>query len=403
MRIGRLRPLVAAALVAATAAPAAVAAPAPGASAEAWYWRPQTPAAVPVRVPAVDADGLLPVAVTAGQPQKVALLAVDPGDPSATAVRLTLALETGTGAEVNAAGAAIRACLVTADWVPVDAGPWDALPPYDCDAGADVEIRREAGEAVAEADLSALASAWAAGVVNHGIALVPDPAGAADATWQVSFRGITLGGVEVRSEGAPPRLLPAEPSQSAPVRVDAPAPVVAAPPTPVTARRPVPVVAAVPARIPPPPRPKAVAPVAEPVAAPLTTRVTPAVVVGALPFERGLEGSAVAAGMLLSGVAGALVALAAGRRSRRQLYLGAGVSVWCMAAGAILLSWNGAAGQPVVWAQVPYLASGALTAVLLVIMGCTLVVASAAMALPPTHPLVGVARLLRPGTRTGLG
>lgn len=390
MTIGWLPRLVVAVLLGGAIMPfplAAAASTDAGAPAEAWYWRPQTPSAVPARLPPLDAEGLLPVAVTAGEPHKIALLAIDPGDPGATSVQVSLMLDTRPGAEVNAADVALRACLVTAGWTPVVAGRWEELPSYDCDTGAEVEVGGDSAPRVARADLSAHVAAWSTGVPNHGIAIVPDPDRSRGATWQVSVRGITLGGVEVRSSGAPPELMPTETPNSGTAAPPSPrAPefpeLVLHTPTPAPVRSPAPASsAATPA-----------SPAGRPI---MPAEGRGAVVIAALPFERALEVAAAVAAILLAAIVGAAAAVGTGDRSSRGRYLGAGVSAWCLAGGAVLLAWSGAARQPVVWAQVPYLASGALAAVLLVLIGCALVIASAAVALPAGHPLIRVVRRLR--------
>ena len=96
-----------------------------------------------------------------------------------------------------------------------------------------------------------------------------------------------------------------------------------------------------------------------------------------LPVDRGLEKAELWAFLVFAAV---LIVFAAGtgrRVGRARIQRRVAVAAWVLAVIAGIASYEGAAGQPELAAQLPYLASGALLALLLVIIGVALMVASA--------------------------
>lgn len=322
----------------------------------------QTPVAVPLRAPSTDAAGTLPVSVHAGQPTKMSVIDLGEVAPGAKA---TLSLD--AAGSVMPETAQVQGCLVTGPWQPADSGPWDARPSYDCETSGDLTL--DGSEATL--DLTELAASWADGTANLGVALVAQTPIAAGATWQITFRGFPLGGISLTS-GASETVPDAEPlptfeSEDAPVGADAPEGLfdLGAAPLPAV---PAPPVAAVP-----------------PVSAGAGPDLVPRVL-AAVAFDRARE--------LVAGVAALLVAAAVAGVTRhryrqlataRHLAVAAGATV--LALSMVALTWAGVARQPVTWAQVPYLASSGLAAVIFTLIGCTFFVASAAGTLPAHHVL----------------
>ena len=96
-----------------------------------------------------------------------------------------------------------------------------------------------------------------------------------------------------------------------------------------------------------------------------------------LPLDRGLEKAELWAFLVFAAV---LVVFAAGtgrRVGRARIQRRAAVAAWMLAGLIGIATYEGAAGQPELAAQLPYVASGALLALVIVIIGSALIVAAA--------------------------
>lgn len=115
-------------------------------------------------------------------------------------------------------------------------------------------------------------------------------------------------------------------------------------------------------------------------------------VLGAVAFDRGRELVAGVAALLVAAViAGVTLHRFEHLAMARHLAVAAGATG--LALSMVGLTWAGVARQPVTWAQLPYLASSGLAAVIFTVIGCTFFVASAAASLPANHVLRRLARV----------
>jgi len=93
-----------------------------------------------------------------------------------------------------------------------------------------------------------------------------------------------------------------------------------------------------------------------------------------IPVDRGFEAAASWALLVLVAViVGGAVASTPSRRARQRR---AGAALMASAALFLVAGWSGTAGQLATWAQVPYLLGAVLPALMLSLVGVTLVIAS---------------------------
>lgn len=199
--------------------PAASAAEAPkpgelrGASiAQAGWWSrvnqepPENPLVAPPGPPAPGAPaGSLPVAVTAGEPQRLSAIEFAPqGQPDAEVTAFVISMkENGErGSQLNPDAAAVLACPVTESFfVAGDNGRWQNQPTYDCEDGAVKGVRGADGVWVF--DLTPLAADWLASDRSTAPAVVLAPVIADEESrprsFQVVFDGPKANGVGVRA------------------------------------------------------------------------------------------------------------------------------------------------------------------------------------------------------------
>lgn len=349
----------------------------PGVAAEAWFWKGQAPSSSPVPFPSPDPDGHLPVALVGGDIQKVSLVRLDVDRSSAVSASVTFAApgDEPTG-DANADQAVLRACLVTAAWDAGPAQPFDRLPAVDCTSPVPGAFAGTGPDRKVTFDLTAFLARWSSGTPDFGIAIEPDTAvanGPAPATWQIGLHGAARDGVTVTSNssaassstsdtsaaGAGPATGTSSSSSSS-FGSDSSATVPYAFPAPPSDGS-----AATPAAGP------SVA--ARPVAGgqPASTGgVAASRVLAGIPVNRRVEIGLWWALALFAAASGLVAVVTASTRSQRELRLaGAASMVAMLLTGA---TWQGAAGQATAWAQVPYLASGGLLALVTGIVAFTL-------------------------------
>ena len=148
-------------------------------------------------------QGSLPVAATFGEPQSDAAIAiVVPEGMQATRLVMTLAIAEGSGAESNAAQAALQACPIVSFWGSTENGKWEDRPEADCSKAA-VEGLPTEGERSWSFDLTPIAELWAdefESIGQNGV-LITESA-SPPATFQIAFAGVP-GGVTFDAELAP--------------------------------------------------------------------------------------------------------------------------------------------------------------------------------------------------------
>jgi hypothetical protein len=177
-----------------------------------WWWVANQPpaetglVAYPQQSPPNIPAGHLPVAATAGEPDKVVALelrlAAKPGSlvESATVV---LQESASPGANANAESAKILACPVTeAFWADGAAARWDGKPTYDCDLAQAAGVRDEKG--LWTFDLTMLASTWLGeGATGSPSFVLVEGADAPD-SFQVTFAGLEDKGIGFVAKFLPP-------------------------------------------------------------------------------------------------------------------------------------------------------------------------------------------------------
>ena len=177
-----------------------------------WWWAANQPpaetglVAYPQQSPPNIPAGHLPVAATAGEPDKLValelLLTAKPGSlvESATVV---LQESASPGANANAESAKILACPVTeAFWADGTAARWDGKPTYDCDLAQAAGVRDEKG--LWTFDLTMLASSWLAeGATGSPSFVLVEGADAPD-SFQVTFAGLADKGIGFVGKYLPP-------------------------------------------------------------------------------------------------------------------------------------------------------------------------------------------------------
>lgn len=169
-----------------------------------WWWVANQPpkeaetglAAYPQPTPPNIPSGSLPVAATAGEPDKVSAvelrLDAKPGALAQTA-ELVLQESASPGASANAETAKIIACPVTEGfWADGSAARWEAKPEYDCDLAQSSGVRDAKGRWTF--DLTSLASLWL-GETPTSSSFVLVEAVDAPESFQVTFDGLAANGI----------------------------------------------------------------------------------------------------------------------------------------------------------------------------------------------------------------
>jgi hypothetical protein len=177
-----------------------------------WWWVANQPpaetglVAYPQQSPPNIPAGHLPVAATAGEPDKVAavelLLDAKPGSLVESA-KVVLQESSSPGASANAEAATILACPVTeAFWADGTAARWDGRPTYDCDLAQAAGVRDEKGRWTF--DLTMLASSWLTeGSTGSASFVLVEGADAPD-SFQVTFAGLADNGIGFVGKYLPP-------------------------------------------------------------------------------------------------------------------------------------------------------------------------------------------------------
>lgn len=179
-----------------------------------WWWAANDPAVDPgVASPPQPTspnvpDGALPVAATAGDPDKLSAVELAlprrPGSYVESAV-MVLRESADPKATVNVEAAAVVACPVTeAFWSDGAAGAWKARPEYDCDLAQAAGVRDESG--LWTFDLTAIAATWSAAKSPVSTSVVLVEAVDAPVTFQVAYDGPAAKGIGVKvvTGAAPP-------------------------------------------------------------------------------------------------------------------------------------------------------------------------------------------------------
>jgi hypothetical protein len=177
-----------------------------------WWWVANQPpaetglVAYPQQSPPNIPAGHLPVAASAGEPDKVTavelVLDAKPG-ASVTTAKVVLTESDAAGATVNAEAAKIIACPVTDGfWADGTAARWDARPAYDCDAAQAAGTRDDKGRWTF--DLTGLASSWLAEGATGSPSFALVEAVDAPESFQVTFAPVAENGIVYTGKyGAP--------------------------------------------------------------------------------------------------------------------------------------------------------------------------------------------------------
>jgi hypothetical protein len=143
-------------------------------------------------------EGALVVGATAGDPDAIAAIGIEPDhDDGATVETFELLLREveDDGATLGTTFAAVVACPVTGFWVGGENGVWETRPEYDCSLAEAPGVRAEDGNWTF--DLRAIGQLWSDGTVaNEGVALVEKvepPTG-----FRVAYAGLADLGIGVR-------------------------------------------------------------------------------------------------------------------------------------------------------------------------------------------------------------
>ena len=176
-----------------------------------WWWVANQPpadtglVAYPQQSPPNIPAGHIPVAATAGEPDKLAALELRlTGDPGSfvESAKIVLQESTAPGANVNAEAAKILACPVTeAFWADGSAARWDGRPDHDCDLAQAAGVRDEDGRWTF--DLTALASSWL-GDTTAAPSFVLVEGVEAPESFQVAFAGLADKGIGFVATYLPP-------------------------------------------------------------------------------------------------------------------------------------------------------------------------------------------------------
>ena len=177
-----------------------------------WWWVANQPpaetglVAYPQQSPPNVPAGHLPVAASAGEPDKVTAveLALDakPGS-SVTTAKVVLTESDAGGANVNAEAAKIVACPVTDGfWADGTAARWEARPAYDCDAAQAAGTRDDKGRWTF--DLTGLATSWLAEGATGSPSFALVEAVDAPESFQVTFAPVAENGIVYTGKYGPP-------------------------------------------------------------------------------------------------------------------------------------------------------------------------------------------------------
>lgn len=177
-----------------------------------WWWVANQPpaetglVAYPQQSPPNVPAGHLPVAASAGEPDKVTAveLALDakPGS-SVTTAKVVLTESDAGGANVNTEAAKIVACPVTDGfWADGTAARWEARPAYDCDAAQAAGTRDDKGRWTF--DLTGLATSWLAEGATGSPSFALVEAVDAPESFQVTFAPVAENGIVYTGKYGPP-------------------------------------------------------------------------------------------------------------------------------------------------------------------------------------------------------
>lgn len=177
-----------------------------------WWWVANQPpaetglVAYPQQSPPNIPAGHLPVAASAGEPDKITavelVLDAKPGS-SVTTAKVVLTESTAPGANANAEAAKIIACPVTDGfWADGSAARWDAKPAFDCDAAQAAGTRDDKGRWTF--DLTGIASSWLAEGATGSPSFALVEAVDAPESFQVTFAPVADGGIVYTGKYGPP-------------------------------------------------------------------------------------------------------------------------------------------------------------------------------------------------------
>lgn len=177
-----------------------------------WWWVANQPpaetglVAYPQQSPPNVPAGHLPVAASAGEPDKVTAveltLDAKPGS-SVTTAKVVLTESDAPGANANAEAAKIIACPVTDGfWADGTAARWDARPAYDCDAAQAAGTRDDKGRWTF--DLTGIASSWLAEGATGSPSFALVEAVDAPESFQVTFAPVAENGIVYTGKYGPP-------------------------------------------------------------------------------------------------------------------------------------------------------------------------------------------------------
>ena len=318
------------------------------------------------------------MALANGQAEKLALLRFNMDPASILSATVTIAAPGDEpNSDFNPDQAVLRACLVTADWQGGAAQPYDRLPAVDCSHAVPGRLAGSGATRTVSFDIGVLVAQWAAGTPNRGIAIEPDSTqagGQAPSTWQIGLHGASRNGITVRAEqsgeggseeatsssgASSSSLSSSSSSSSSSSGVGSPASSLAGVTLAYQGTGDLSSPPATPASPPPAVASGGAAPAAQ-----------PAGVLAGIPVNRRFEVAVLWALALLAAALGLLSVARASARPHREIRLAAsGGLVSVLVLGA---AWQGAASQAATWAQVPYLASGALLGIVIALVSATL-------------------------------
>lgn len=183
-----------------------------------WWWVANQPPeqgetglfAYPQQSPPNIPAGSLPVAASAGEPDKVSAIELrldaKPG-ALASSAQLYLQESASPGASANAEMAKIIACPVTEGfWADGSAARWEAKPEFDCDLAQSAGVRDEKGRWTF--DLTSLAALWL-GEAPTSSSFVLVEAVDAPESFQVTFDGLAANGIRFDATYIPAPKVPA--------------------------------------------------------------------------------------------------------------------------------------------------------------------------------------------------
>lgn len=166
---------------------------------------PENPLLVPPGPPAPAAPaGSLPVAVTAGEPQRISAIEFAPaGEAGAKVTSFVVSFKEHADGQLNTDAAAVLACPVSESFFVADEnGRWQHQPDHDCEDRSVEGVR--GGDGVWVFDLTPLAVDWLASdrTSAPAVVLVPGVTEPAGQSFQVAFAGPEERGVGLRAKTA---------------------------------------------------------------------------------------------------------------------------------------------------------------------------------------------------------